>query len=1081
MNKIMPHVFLPFLPVLFAALAAVLILIPAPAQADGLAPVRLRCEFRDNPLGIDSPRPRLEWILQAPADARGVKQTAYRILAASSPALLAKGSGNLWDSGIVASGRMNQIVYAGPPLKSCQQIFWKVQVVDQVGQPSTWSAPARWTMGLLQGADWHGARWIGATEAVAHAESAGLIGYHAAEAQQPDDVKWVQVDLGQAIPIASVRLLPMHHAGADGFGFPLRFKVEACRDADFRQPVTIADQTAADYANPGVKPVDFAAGVTARFVRVTATKLWLRDAAITGTAAYCFALRGINVESGGQAAAIAGVTARDSVENEEWGKAALAQVAASPVARKSASTDSVLLRHGFVVKPRLARALTFVCGLGQYEMTVNGAKVGDDLLTPGWTKYDKTCLYDTYDVTALLHSGENAIGLFLGNGMYNVQPGRYAKFTGSFGPQRAIALVRLEYADGTTESVVTDQHWKAGAGPLTFSSIYGGEDYDGRLVQAGWDSPGFDDSGWDEPVITPGPGGVLKGLSAAGPPIRAFDALTPVSHKSLSPAATVYDLGQNASLMLRLTVKGPAGSSVRITPSELVHDDGDIDDTMCNGNSYWSYTLSGRGDETFVSRFYYRGGRYLKVEAKAAPGSAALPIVTAIAGETIHADAPPVGRFACSNDRFNKIAGLVRWAQMNNMVSIMTDCPTREKLGWLEEDHLNGPALRYNFDMATMMTKMTCDMNDSQRDNGLVPSTCPDYPLWGEGEYTNPPEWGSACIAVPWQQYEFDGDLELLRGHYPMMKRYVDYLTARADDHIVTFGLGDWYDAHGDGPARLTPIGITATAFYFYDAQTLAGVARLLGKADEAAHYSQLASDVRAAYNRNFFHAATRDYATGSQASNAFPLAMGLADTADRPAVLKNLARDMQSKGPTAGEVSLRFVLEALADGGQSELLYTTLNTDTQGYGLQVKLGKTSLTEGWNGGNSQDHFMFGQINEWFYRHLAGIQSDPDGVGFRKIVIRPAIVGDLTWVKASYDSCQGEIVSAWKRSGGQLSLNVTVPPGATATIYVPTRDPALVMEGGESTAKSPGVHFLRHADGAAAYAVGSGHYVFSTSL
>ncbi len=1042
----------------------------APQPAGSLHVGTLRCGYVADPLGVDTPAPRLSWTLEGTG--RGLRQTAYRILVASAPGLLARGAGDLWDSGAVASDRTNQIAYAGKPLRSGGRCWWKVRVVDQAGRPSAWSAPARWTMGILRPADWQGGEWIGRDAAVGNA---ALIGYHASEAQRQDDVKWVQIDLGRAVALSAVRLLPMQHAGRDGFGFPLRFRVEAANEAAFQHPETVTDQSSADYPNPGVGPVAFAAhAVTARYVRVTATKLWLRDAAITGTAAYAFALRGVQAISAGKEAAVAGVAAEDSVESSEWGRAALMTSGGL-----GARTDSVLLRRGFTVRPGLTRAVAFVCGLGQYEMSVNGARVGDAVLSPGWTQYNKTCLYDTYDITAALRPGANAVGLFLGNGMYNIHPGRYTKITGSFGPQRAFGLLRLEYADGTAQDVVTDGHWKVGAGPITFSSIYGGEDYDARLAPAGWDRPGFDDGRWASPVITAGPGGVLRGLSCAGPPIRRFGALLPISRRQISPTAAVYDLGRNASLLLRLRVRGARGASVRVTPSELVKENGDIDDQMCGGDSYWTYTLSGGGDESYASRFYYRGGRYLKVETRPAPGGASLPVVEVVEGDVIHADAPAVGHFACSSERYNKTASLIRQAQLNNMVSILTDCPTREKLGWLEEDHLNGPALRYNFDMATLMSKMVNDMADAQRPNGLVPSTCPDYPHWDEGAFTNPPEWGSACIAVPWQQYEFDGDLTPLRAHYDTMRRYVDYLSARAQGHVVGFGLGDWYDAHGDGASKLTPIGITATAFYFYDSQTLARVAALLGRPDDAAHYSRQAQEILAAYNQKFFDAATDSYATGSQASNAFPLAMGMVEPAHRPAVLDALARDLQSKGPTAGEVSLRFVLESLADGGRSDLIDTTFDTDTQGYGLQVKLGKTSLTEGWNGGSSQDHFMFGQINEWFYRSLAGIRDDPDGPGFRKIIIRPAAVPGLTWAGAAYDSRAGRIVSGWKREGGRLTLRVSIPANTTATVYVPAHDPRSVLEGGLPVSPGRGVEFLRSEDGASVYHVGSGDYVFTS--
>jgi alpha-L-rhamnosidase len=1070
----------------FSLLLLLLAAAPCAAQAAGLVPVRLRCEYRVDPLGIDTSHPRLGWILQAGDPAmRGIRQTAYHVLVASSPARLSAGQGDLWDSGLVSSPRMNHIFYAGKPLESGRQVWWKVQITDQNAAASKWSAPTQWVMGILRDADWQGAKWIGAAAAPRpETSNAALIGYHAAEATQPEEVKWVQIDLGRPCPITDIRLYPMQHAGIDGFGFPKRFTVEGADDEAFQNPAVIADQTASDFPNPGAHPVTFdGKGITARYVRVTTAKLWLREASVTGHAAYCFALHRLEVVSGGRdVAAGSPVSAKDSIESPEWGKAGLTlPTAGSAAVRSSASTDSLLLRRRFTVKPRLIRALAFVCGLGQYEMTVNGVKAGRDLLTPGWTRYDKTCLYDTYDITAALHPGANAVGLFLGNGFYNIHSGRYTKITCSFGPQRAIGLLRLTYADGTTANIVTDEHWKVGAGPITFSSVYGGEAYDARLVFDGWDKPAFRDADWDLPVVTAGPGGTLKGLSASGPPIRRFDVLTPIGSKVLSPSATVYDLGRNASLMLRLKVRGPAGSSVKVTPSELVSDNGDINDTMCGGDSYWTYTLSGHGDETYLSHFYYRGGRYLKVECLAAPGSDLLPVVEFVAGDTIHADAPPVGQFSCSNARFNSVSTLIRRAQENNMVSIMTDCPTREKLGWLEEDHLNGPALRYNFDLSTLMTKMAGDMADSQRADGLVPSTCPDFPQWGEGEFTNPPEWGSACIAVPWQQYQFEGDLELLRRHYPMMKRYVDYLSARAEGGIVSFGLGDWYDNHSFGAATLTPIGITATAFYYYDTQTLAKVAALLGKPDDAAHYEKQASEILTAYTQKFFNAATDTYATGSQASNAFPLGMGMVEEAHRPAVLENLAKDLQVKGPTAGEVSLEYLLRALADGGHSELIYTTFNTDTQGYGLQVKLGKTSLTEGWNGGASQDHFMFGQINEWFYRSLAGIQDDPSGPGFQKIIIKPALVSGLAWTEAHYDSLQGTIVSAWKRDRRSVTLHVVIPANTTATVYLPTTAVAAVTESGTPAVRAVGVKFLRRDGQNAVYQLGSGEYRFAAPL
>ena len=372
--------------------------------ASGMVLTSLRCEYRENPLGVDSAAPQLSWVILD--HRRGAQQTCYRILVASSPELLAKGTGDLWDSGRVTSDHTNHILYSGRALVSGKRCWWKVQAVDQAGVSTAWSPVATWTMGLLNPSDWLPAQWIGAQKPESSAADL-LIGYHAAETTSQDDTKWVQVDLGKLCTISAVRLYPMAHAGKDGFGFPIRFRVEAADNPEDSRPIAIADMTTSTYPNPGSAPVTFTVpALRARFVRVTATQLWKRDATV-----YAFALRRLEVVSGGRdAAAGAPVTAKDSVERFGWGASALTSVRTSDVS----PSPTALLRREFSVRPKLRRATIFVCGLGQYELSINGAKVGSALLTPGWSLYSKTCLYDTYDVTALVHSaGANAVGLVL--------------------------------------------------------------------------------------------------------------------------------------------------------------------------------------------------------------------------------------------------------------------------------------------------------------------------------------------------------------------------------------------------------------------------------------------------------------------------------------------------------------------------------------------------------------------------------------------------------------------------------------------------------------------------------------------
>jgi len=748
---------------------------------------------------------------------------------------------------------------------------------------------------------------------------------------------------------------------------------------------------------------------------------------------------------------------------------------------------SLRLRHEFAVKPGLKRALLNVCGLGQYELTLNGKKIGDDFLSPGWTKYDRTCLYDTRDITAALQRGKNAVGIELGNGMYNVVGGgRFTKFKGSFGLQKAIAQIRLEYADGSVEYVGTDNKWQSAPGPIIFSSIYGGEDCDATLDQRGWDRPGFEAAKWSPALVVNGPGGELRGLSAAAPPIKKFEIHKAVSSHVLTNGDIVFDLGQNAAHVPAIAVTGPAGSKVRLMPSELLGEDGSANQGSMGGGHrgyvWCEYTKATGGPETWSPKFFYIGCRYLQVHFTPAVTNGPLPKIKSIAGTVIQSASEPVGEFACSNPLFNRIRMLVRWAQRSNMVSLMTDCPHRERLGWLEEDHLNGPALRYEFDLAQLFTKTINDISDSQLTNGLVPTTAPEYTIFRDKSDTNhlrnafgdSPEWAATFILVPWQQYEYSGDVELLRKHYTAMTNYLAFFGSRAEGQIINYGLGDWYDVGPKKPgvSQLTPIALTATAFYFEDVKVMARVATLLGKTGDAEKYSTLAGNIRTAFNKKFHDPTNQSYATGSQCANAIPLVMDLCAPTNREAVVEAIVRDVRVRGNalTAGDVGYRYLLRALADGGRSDVIFDINNqSEKPGYGMQLAKGKTSLTEAWDGGSSQNHFMLGQIQEWFYHDLAGIRSG--GNGFKKIIIAPQPVGNLTWVKASYDSIRGKIVSDWKREGDEFRLKVTIPANTTATIFLPSKRGAYV------SASQPGAKLLFNEDKCAVFETGAGSYEF----
>ncbi len=1049
----------------------------AAAERSPLVPVELRCDWMADPLGVDSAPPRLSWQLQGDGS-RGLRQSAWQVLTSSSRDGLERDQGDVWDSGRVPSGAQVHVPYGGRPLRSAEQVFWKVRVWDGEGRASTWSRPATWTMGVLEAAEWRG-RWITDPELLLWVRP--LLGYRSEETEDPATVKWVQVDLGSPRVIQELRFHAVRHTVAEGLGFPQRFKVEVANRPDFADAVSVGDYTARDY-DSWTHVIQVAAReVKARYVRLTATVLRVVD----GKA--CLAVSQVEVVSGGKNVAVgAAVTASDSWEHAPWSVRAVTDGLGVPRANPRAN-GTLLLRRQFDVDPGLRRALVNVCGLGHYEMTVNGARVDTGLLTPGWTDYDKTCLYDTYDVTTSLRTGANAVGLALGGGMYNVPEGRYNKFVSAFRPLTAIGQVRLEYEDGRVGVVGSDDQWRVTSGPIVFSSVYGGEDYDARLEPRGWDQPGFDDSAWSRAAVTERSTRVLRGASHASPPFRAYETFAPLRIQEIRPGVAVYDFGQNASMMPRLRVRGPAGSSVKMIPAELLKADGSVDRTSAGASeASWSYTLAGRaGGETWFPKFFYHGSRYLQVE-RAAPAGGPLPAMEGLESVVVYSDSPAAGEFASSSELFNRIRTLVRWAQRSNLAHVITDCPHRERLGWLEQYHLNGPSLRYETDLTRLYAKTFADMADAQQPNGLVPDIAPEYVVFPAG-FRDSPEWGSAIVLAAWQHYVWTGDDSPLRRNYDAMKRYVAYLASRAEDDIVSHGLGDWYDLGPKPPgvSQLTPIALTATAIYFEDNETLSRIATRLGKDDDARAFAQAAGRIKAAFNRKFFDPVASIYAAGSQTAQALPLVLGLVPEEQRARVVDAIVRDVRAhgNGTTAGDVGYRYVLRALADGGRSDVIFDMNHqSEKPGYGFQLARGATSLTEAWdaNPRSSQNHFMLGQIVEWFYGDLAGLAPDPAFPGFERVRIRPQPLPGVTWAKATHASPRGRVSVAWRQEEGTFHLDLELPPNTSAEVWLPTTDVSNVREGGEPLGQATGVRFLRQEGGRAVLAVDSGRYALSSS-
>jgi hypothetical protein len=757
-------------------------------------------------------------------------------------------------------------------------------------------------------------------------------------------------------------------------------------------------------------------------------------------------------------------------------------------ASDSLSRRSIQLRKSFSVSKKIKEAVVYVSGLGHYELTLNGKKVGNSVFAPLWTDYDKTVYYNTYEISANeLLKGENVLGVLLGNGMYNTLAERYAKFYVSFGPPTLFLKMKVMYEDGSEEIIKTDKSWKYSKSPITFNSIFGGEDYNANLEQKGWNMAGFNDANWKPIVVQEAPKGVLRSQQTT--PIQIEEQFGVKAVTEPQAGVKVFNMGQNLSGFPTLKVKGKKGQTVRIWVGEGLNDDGTVGQGRSGKPYYFDYTLKGEGVEEWQPKFSYYGYQYMQIEGVNYKETKdfSKPTIVELQSNFIYNSAGTAGSFSSSNEIFNKTHELINNAIKSNFQSVLTDCPHREKLGWLEESHLNGPGLIYNYNLKNYIPSIMQNVADAQRGNGMIPTIAPEYVVFG-GDFTDSPEWGVAGVILPWMYYEYYGDDSLLREYYPVMKRYVDYLTSKADKGIVSYGLGDWYDygEHAAGYSKNSPIALSATSHYYFGIDLLAKAAKLLNKKEDAVIYENLAISVKNAFNGKFFDTKTKQYGTGSQFSNAVPLFLNMVAPEDKQAVLDNLVNDIKVRNYrlTTGDVGNRYLFQVLADNGLNEVMYKMHNHyDAPGYGFQIKFGLTTLTEQWDPrkGNSWNHFMMGQIEEWFYKSLVGIVADEKNPGFKHFFLQPEMVGDMTFVKGTYNSVFGEIAAEWEKKEDKVAFKFTIPANTTATVKLPVKKNAVIKVNGKILSDSKNVLKVLDNGEKPSFILGSGIYVVESAL
>jgi hypothetical protein len=728
---------------------------------------------------------------------------------------------------------------------------------------------------------------------------------------------------------------------------------------------------------------------------------------------------------------------------------------AEPVWITAAGPRCPLVRKELTIPAAPKRAALRIVGLGHFALRINGQQAGDSPIHQAWSQYDKTIYFEEIDVSALLHQGANAVGVMLGNSFWHspaAPQGRYQKLhvETDFGPPFLLWVdADLETVDGKHVRFTSDGTWKCTAGPVTFSHIYAGEDYDARLEMPGWDQPGFDDRNWPAVRAAQAPAARLE--KQFWPPLREKEVFPARQIVTAGPDVFHVFFGQNASGVLRFTVEGSAGQTFVVQPSEYRADDGKFMKPRWGAPVLFRYTLKGGGPETHQWLFHYNGFQGIEIQGAVPAGAANAkhaPVVRSVQLVHVRSDLPEVGQFQTSAPLYDHTHRLIDWAMRSNMSYVLTDCPHREKLGWLECAYLLAPSFSYRYDCRDWFAKIAHDIRDAQEPSGRILTVAPSYPRARFPQAFHwTVEWGAAGVLLPWHHYVWYGDSRVLRDNYACMRQFVDFVAAASKDGIAPAGLGDWYDyGHGQppGPSRFTPTDLTATAVQVMCVDALVEAGKVLNRSDDVRRYRTLRRQTAAAYLQKFYDPHARRFAnSGScQCSHAVSLLAGLVPESDRQAVLEAIISDLQQRGwqQTPGDVGHVFFIRALAEAGRSDVLHRVYSREGPGsYGGILRKGLTAMPETWDAMNdgyqSQNHCMLGHVIEWYYGYVAGIRQQPGSVGWRRILIAPQ-PGPLAEAAASFVSPAGLVGSRWSSRGGKFRLDAEIPPGATARLIGP---------------------------------------------
>ena len=1014
------------------------------------APVHLRCEYLVNPLGIDQASPRLSW--QSNNSERNWKQAAYQILVASTPEQLSAGKADIWDGGKNNSSESVNIVYRGPALESRHRYYWKVRVWDVAGQVSESDESAWWETGLMHPADWK-AKWIAWKNPENQADR--------------ERIRWIWLkghDASAVVPKTSVAFRTSVNLTERPRDAALLIAVRG----DFRATVNGHEVgrkkewgafDRRDITNelvPGKNLIEV-------HLKAPDVPRWGPNAGAKTTKAALAALIKVTLNDG---------SVMRVPTNEKWEAAPEKQSHWHPAQTVGDLTEEHLsdpgpipqpaacLRRTLSVSKNVQGARLYVTALGSYRVYLNESPVSSDVLTPDFSEYRKRVPYQTYDVTSLLTSGNNTISALLGDGWYG-SPLTWVGMHFFSPPDRFRAQLEIDYADGSHQTVVTDDSWKAAASPIIESEIYGGEVYDARLEQNGWKTASFDDSRWTSVVVSEAPSIAVS--SQITDPARVIATLDPKQVTPLANGAYIFDMGQNLVGWVTLKVKGAAGTKVRLRFAEIVNPDGTIyTENLRNADATDVYILRGGDEETFAPHFTFHGFRY--VEVTGYPG---VPTLDALKGDVVSSvSGDPVAKLTTSSDLVNHMWSIGIWGQRGNFLSIPTDCPQRdERLGWMGDAGVFWRTGSYNFDIAAFSQKFMQDIVDAQTSQGaftnVSPNTLPfggggteGTSAWNEG-MVGAPGWGDAGVIVPWTTWVQYGNKAIIEQNWDAMKRWMDFIQSRNPDFLRKKGVGpnfaDWL-----APDEHTNKDLLATAYWGLIAQMMSQMAHAIGKEDDAKRYDDVVQNIRSAFQKAYIKE-NSEVGTGTQTSYVVALYTKMAPESLESVLVDKLVKEIESRNwhLSTGFLGTPFLLFTLADHGRSDVAYRLLLNETYpSWGYMLSKGATTWWERWNGDtgdpsmNSYNHYAFGSVIAWVYRYAAGIDTTPESPGFKEIVIHPHLDSRMTSARAEYDSVYGKIISDWSGTpAGPFSLRVTIPANTSAKVFLPAIPGAHLTEDG----------------------------------